>query len=231
MTSTQKLRARSAPGFIESDADITAGVNALRRQCCVMRHAHDIAGDPPLRRRPGGFAGLARIVVGQQVSIASANAIWTRLAAAVSPMTPRKIAKSTDAELKAAGLSAPKIRTLRAAAEAVLENRLPIDKLDRFDDGAVHELMCAVKGIGPWTADIYILFCLGRADAFASGDLALQIAAAHAAGLEARPSPAELTEMAEHWRPWRGVAARLLWAYYPHMKTGAKPATDTAEPV
>ena len=105
-----------------------------------------------------------------------------------------------------------------AGLGAVLDEGLDVAALAGVSDAQVHAALTAIAGIGPWTADIFIMFCLGRADAFAAGDLALQVAAQHAAGLDARPLPAELTEMAEQWRPWRGVAARMLWAYYPHMK-------------
>ncbi len=221
-----KLRAALPTGFIESETDIVAGVKALRRACPVMRRAHDVAGDPPLRRRPGGFDGLARIVVGQQLSVASAAAIWGRVEARLKPVTAASIHAVSDEDLRTCGLSASKIRTLRAAAEATSNRRLEMNRLAKLDDAAVHEMLCAVKGIGPWTADIYIMFCLGRADAFATGDLALQIAAGHAAGLDHRPSPAQLLDMAERWRPWRGVAARLLWAYYPHIRGLSRGAAD-----
>ena len=174
-----------------------------------------------MRRRPGGFGGLARIIVGQQLSIASAAAIWGRLEARIAPLRSEELIAATDADLRACGLSAPKIRTLRAVSEAVASGSLDLTRLDAAADASVHESLCAVKGIGPWTADIYIMFCLGRRDAFAPGDLALQVAAGHAAGLPSRPKAAELSEMAEAWRPWRGVAARLLWAYYPHMRRAA----------
>ena len=213
-----KIRARKPAGFIETEADIAKGVRALRRSCPVMRRAHDVAGDPPLRRRPAGFEGLARIVVGQQLSTASAAAIWLRVAATTQPCTAANVLAATEDQLRAAGLSRPKIRTLRALSNAVVADGLDIEGLVDESDEAVHRSLTAVSGIGPWTADIFIMFCLGRADAFAVGDLALQVAAGHAAGLDARPSPAELGEMAERWRPWRGVAARLLWAYYPHMR-------------
>lgn len=218
-----KLRAKVASGFIDSDRDIAAGVKALRRACPVMRRAHDAAGDPPLRRNPAGFEGLARIIVAQQLSTASAGAIWGRLAAQHAPLSAHVLIAASEADLRAVGLSAPKIRTLRALSRAVVHDGLDLEGLPRLADDAVHEALCAVKGIGPWTADIYIMFCLGRADAFAPGDLALQVAAGHAAGLDERPSAAELAEMAERWRPWRGVAARLLWAYYPHMKRSSQP--------
>lgn len=220
-----KVRGRPRQGFIETERDVAAGVKALRRACPIMRRAHDIAGDPPLRRRPAGFGGLARIIVGQQLSIASAAAIWGRLEARFSPLQADALLAADEGDLRGVGLSAPKIRTLRAVSEAVVHGTLDIAGLDGKDDEAVHEALCAVKGIGPWTADIYIMFCLGRRDAFAPGDLALQIAASHAAGQGGRASPSELAEMAEAWRPWRGVAARLLWAYYPHMKKARTPDT------
>jgi DNA-3-methyladenine glycosylase II len=215
-----KLRGPRGSGFIESEVDIAAGVKALRRACPIMRRIHDIAGDPPLRRRPAGFEGLARIIVAQQLSTASAGAIWSRLERGVVPLTPAALLAHGDDALRGFGLSTPKIRTLRALAGAVAQEGLDIDRLTGLPEEEVHAALCAVKGIGPWTADIYVMFCIGRADAFAPGDLALQVAAGHAAGLEARPGAAELLALAERWRPWRGVAARLLWAYYPHMKRG-----------
>ena len=229
---TPKLRARQAAGFIDGPDDISAGVKALRRACPIMRRVHDIAGDPPLRRQPGGFEGLARIIVAQQLSTASAAAIWKRVAERVRPLGAAAMLAESDDGLRAAGLSGPKIRTLRALSEAVARKQLDLRRLERLDDAEVHASLCAVKGIGPWTADIYIMFSLGRADAFAHGDLALQIAAQHAAGLDARPKPDALSEMAERWRPWRGVAARLLWAYYPHMRaTAVRDAVKPGQPV
>ncbi|MGE0626181.1 MAG: DNA-3-methyladenine glycosylase [Hyphomicrobiaceae bacterium] len=211
-------RRRSQSSLIDTEQDIVKGMRALRRACPVMRSIHAIAGDPPLRRRPAGFEGLARIIVAQQLSTASAGAIWSRVIAAVDPLTAPGLLAATDDALRAAGLSRPKIRTLRALAAAVAHDGLDVEALSQAGDQQIHEALTAVSGIGPWTADIFIMFCLGRADAFAAGDLALQIALAHAAGLDARPSAAELLAYAERWRPWRGVAARMLWAYYPHMK-------------
>lgn len=213
------------PQIIETEADIVAGVRALRRRCPLMRRAHDVAGNPPLRRRPAGLEGLVRVIVAQQLSIASASAITGRLLARLDPMTAPALAGATDDKLRGCGLSAPKIRTLRALAEAVDGGKLDLDAVSRQGEEAVHAALCAVKGIGPWTSDIYIMFCIGRADAFAPGDLALQVAAGHVAGLDRRPSAGELIEIAERWRPWRGVAARLLWAYYPHMKRINAPAS------
>jgi DNA-3-methyladenine glycosylase II len=219
-------RRLSKPRLIETEADLKDGIRALRRKCAIARLMHDSAGVPPLRRRQGGFEGLARIVVGQQLSVASASAIWGRTAAAVTPFEAVPLMETPDETLRAAGLSVGKVRTLRAAAAAVLEGRLDLEKLARRSEEEVHEALTAVTGIGPWTADIYIMFCLGRADGFAPGDLALQVALQMAAGLEARPNAKELAEFAERWRPWRSVAALLLWAYYKVRKE-----TGTAVPV
>lgn len=202
------------PRLIESENDLQAGVRALRRKCAVMRLVHDTTGLPPLRRRPPGLASLMRIVVGQQVSTASAAAIWTRTEAAVSPFTADAILACSDDRLRGAGLSNGKIRTMRAVATAIADGRLDLEALTGQSDASVAAGLTGISGIGPWTSDVYILICLGRADAFAAGDLALQIALQAAAGLGQRPTPQQLETFAERWQPWRGVAARLLWAYY-----------------
>jgi len=204
--------------IIETEDDVRAGVRSLRRKCAILRRAHDLAGDPPLRRRQPGFEGLARIIVGQQLSIASAAAIWGRFEQALRPLDAVAVASASDDLLRAVGMSGGKIRTLRAVSAAILGGQLDLPALDTAPDAVVQESLQQVSGIGPWTADIYLLFCLGRADAFAAGDLALQIAAAAAAEQGDRLSLAALEEMAERWRPWRGVAARLLWAYYAAAK-------------
>jgi DNA-3-methyladenine glycosylase II len=128
-------------------------------------------------------------------------------------MAAQTIAAFTDDEFRGAGLSRPKVRTLRAVSAAVAAG-LDLERLDALSDEQVHEALTAISGIGPWTADIFLLFNLGRADAFAHGDLALQVAAQMLMDLDARPAAEELLGIAERWRPWRGVAARLLWAYY-----------------
>ncbi|AHB47726.1 iron-sulfur cluster assembly protein HesB [Hyphomicrobium nitrativorans NL23] len=201
---------------LESARDIRAGALALRRLCPVMRRVHDTIGDPLLRRHPAGFEGLARIVVGQQLSIASAAAIWARTVRAVDPFDAETLLAQDDATLRAAGLSQGKMRTLRAAASAIQSGALVLDQ--DMADTELFDALVGVSGIGPWTADIYLLFCLGRPDGFASGDLALQIAAQRAFAFETRPSSRELLALAERWRPWRGVAAHLLWAFYAHQR-------------
>jgi DNA-3-methyladenine glycosylase II len=193
-------------------------MRSLRRRCPHLRRVHDLTGDPPLRRRPAGFEGLARIVVGQQLSTASAGAIWSRLEVAVAPVSAGTLLAASDEILRGVGLSTAKIRTLRNIAQATADGVLAVDALSTLSDDAIHERLTSISGIGPWTADIFIMFCLGRRDAFAAGDLALQVAADGALGLGYRPGAPELLELAERWRPWRGVAARLLWAYHPILK-------------
>jgi len=211
--------AKAAPGVkaraavIATEADIRRGVRALRTTCAVMRRIHDLVGDPPLRRTAPGFEGLAKVIVSQQLSAASAGAIWARLATAVAPFNPETLLAQDAETLRAAGLSAGKIRTLTAIAEAVSSGALDLAS-PSVPGEALREAMLAITGVGPWTADIYVMFCLGLADGFAPGDLALQLATQRALGLEARPDPRELADISERWRPWRGVAARLLWSFH-----------------
>jgi DNA-3-methyladenine glycosylase II len=203
---------------ISDNSDLEAGMAALG-----ALHPHWAAliartGLPPLRRREGGFAGLASIIVSQQLSVASARAVWTRFSSVFVPMTPERFLAATDDDMRLSGLSRPKQRALAALAAALVGQSLVLDGLAEMSPEAVHERLTAIPGIGPWTADIYLLFCLGHRDGFAAGDLAIQEAARHAFGLPARPKAAELAAMAEAWRPWRGVAARLLWADYALLK-------------
>ena len=212
-------RRKSPAVILETASDVRRGVAALRRNCPHIRRMHDLTGDPPLRRFAPGFAGLARIVVGQQLSTASANAIWHRTAAAVAPFSPDVLLGLSEAELRGAGLSRPKVKTLREVATAIAGGGLDLEQLCHEPDDAVRSALMAVSGIGPWTADIYLMFCLGRADSWAAGDLALQLSAQSALALAARPNPRQLEEIAERWRPWRSIAACLLWSYYAHNKT------------
>ncbi len=212
--------------ILASEAVLREGIDALRRLDPVIDRLVAGGAVPPLRKRPPGFEGLAGIVVAQQLSTASAGAIWGRLQAALGTVTAERLAGADDAVLRAAGLSAPKIRTLRGVAGAVAAGDLPLDALHALPADEAHRLMVAVRGIGPWTADVYLLFCLGHPDAFPAGDLAVQEAVRLADGLDARPGPAELTRRAEIWRPWRGVAAKVLWAYYGQAK--ARDATPVA---
>ena len=215
-------RRSARPATIDTTADVRRGALVLRRICPDMRRLHALTGDPPLRRFTPGFEGLARIVVGQQLSTASAGAIWKRTALTVQPFSPQIMLGLGETKLRAAGLSGAKIKTLRAVAMAITNGDLDLDDIAEAPDATVREALTAVSGIGPWTADIYLMFCLGRADSWAPGDLALQLSAQSALKLETRPSARELEAIAERWRPWRSVAACLLWAYYAHNKTGPK---------
>jgi DNA-3-methyladenine glycosylase II len=190
----------------------------------------EIGGPPPLRRREPGFAGLAAIIVSQQVSVASATAIYARLAARVAPLEAATLAAADDAALRACGLSTPKLKALRALAVAVEREGLVLGALGGMDAMEAHARLVKVSGIGPWTADIFLLFCLGHPDAFPSGDLALQEAAKLALGLEIRPDARQLEHIAERWRPYRGVAARTLWAFYRVAKQRAGMALADVAP-
>jgi DNA-3-methyladenine glycosylase II len=204
---------------IADEAALAAAAEALRRKDPeFVGRLVAVGGPPPLRRREPGFAGLAAIIVSQQVSVGSASAIFGRLEARIAPLEAARLAAATDEELRGCGLSSAKIGTLRAVAETIAEGRLDLERLAALDAEDAHQALIAVKGIGPWTADIFLLFCLGHPDAFPAGDLALQEAVKLALPLKSRPDAARLERIAERWRPWRGVAARMLWAYYRAVK-------------
>ena len=182
-----------------------------------------VAGPLEVRRFDVGFAGLARVVCGQMLSVASANAIWARLCALEGALAPASFLELGEAEVRGAGLSGGKYATLRAIAEAVAGASLDLDALHGLSaDEAVAQL-CALKGVGPWTAEIYLLFCAGHADVFPAGDLALQKAVAHGLGLDTRPTSKALKQLASAWAPHRGAAALLFWRYHAAMRlsTGA----------
>ena len=204
---------------ITTEEDIEAGLKALIRLDPRLQEIAGTAGPIPLRRRPADFEGLAQIVTGQQVSVASAAAIFARLQVLISPLTAENLATFSDGELAGAGLSRPKIRTLRALTEAC-GNGLDLAHLAQAPADEAHRALCDIKGIGRWTADIFLLFCAGHPDVFPSGDLALQVAVQESLGLAERPAPKELDVIAEAWAPHRAVAARLFWAWYKVKKQG-----------
>ena len=199
--------------IIATDADIAEGLAVLLRRDPRLAAIAATAGAIPLRRTTPGFAGLARVVIGQQVSTQSAAAIWSRFAAAFPDGDPAAVAAADETSLRAIGLSGAKIATLRAVAAAV-DAGFDLDALADMPAGTAHARLTALRGIGPWTADIYLLFCLGHPDVFPTGDLALRHAVAEGLG-RSRPMPAaEVAAEAIAWSPWRAVAARLFWAYY-----------------
>ena len=185
------------------------GAAWLARREPRFAEALALTGPLPLRLRPDGFAALLGAIVSQQVSVASARAISARLEAA-GLAERRAVAAAEEEALRACGLSRQKIRY----AQALARSDLVFDDLRALDDAGVVARLTALPGIGVWTAEIYAMFSLGRADVFAPGDLALQESARRLFGLEARPKERALREMAAEWSPWRSVAARLLWAYY-----------------
>lgn len=208
-------------------SDLDGAIAELTQRCRFMRAVHARTGTPPLRDYPAGFEGLAKIITGQQVSASAAAAIWAKVRAGLNPVTPACVLAMSDDGLKALGLSAPKVKTLRALAAAVEERELSFAPLHRLPDDGIREMLTALHGIGPWTADIYLLFSLRRADAFPAGDLALQVAAERLFRLRDRPDASALQELAERWRPWRGAAARLLWADYALERRASPSATPT----
>ena len=171
-------------------------------------------GPPPMWAREPGFPTLIHIILEQQVSLASARAAYERLLVAVSPLTSERFLTLDDDALKAIGFSRQKTGYGRHLAQAIVEGRLDLDALDGLDDGAAQSELTKIKGIGPWTADIYLLMALRRPDIWPSGDLALAVAVQRVKRLPCRPQPHELDVIGVAWRPWRSLAARLLWHYY-----------------
>ena len=196
------------------EGDIAAALDFLSTQDPDFAHALTLIQPLPTRRRPAGFEHLAKIIVEQQVSLASAEAIWGRLSGAVAPFIPERMLEHTEEELRALGLSRQKARYCRALAEDILCDRLQLDVLHDHDDETVLTQLTSVKGIGRWTAEIYMISCLGRTDVWPAGDVALQTAFGHLKKLPTRPDAAKMDELAEPLRPYRTVAARILWRYY-----------------
>ena len=203
---------------IHTEADLDTALAALVRADARFEQALAASGRPPLRKRPDGFAGLAAIVIAQQLSTASAGAIWGRLSTAFDPLHPAAVRRARTARLQRIGLSAAKIKSLKAIATAIDKGVIDLDGLAEKSADEAHAALTALHGVGPWTADIYLLFCIGHADAWPAGDLALQEAVRHAMGLRQRPTSKEMGPLAEIWRPRRGVAACLLWTYYRAIK-------------
>jgi DNA-3-methyladenine glycosylase II len=222
--------------FLHTEADLAAGMSLLVEQDPRLKPILAKTGMPALRRRDGGYAGLCSIVCGQQLSTASAAAIRARLFAAFDPFHHDTVRLARADKLKRLGLSTPKIKSIKAIGKAIADGDIDLEAVATMEADQAHAALTALHGIGPWTADIYLLFCLGNADAWPAGDLALQEAARIALSLKKRPDAKAMIELAEMWRPWRGVAAHLLWAYYHVVKRreGAPipiPAKPTWPPV
>ncbi len=203
---------------IHSESDLDAAIAALIAADPRWASVMERSGRPPLRRRDGGYAGLAQIIVSQQVSVASAAAIHGRLVAIADRFDHTSVLRARRDKLVRVGLSNAKIKALKEIAKAV--DRRDIDLMSLIDMPAddAHAALTKLHGIGPWTADIYLLSCIGHADAWPAGDLALQEAARLAFNLRKRPTTKQMGPLAEGWRPYRAVAARLLWTYYRAVK-------------
>lgn len=197
--------------------DVERGLNELAAIDPLLGKIRGLAGEVPLRLSDPGFRSLASIVISQQVSRASADAIFGRLVKLVDPLTPQAVLAADETVFRDAGLSRPKQRGLIAVARAVADG-LDLHHLCTLDPQQAMALLTAVPGIGPWTAEVYLLFAAGHPDIFPARDVALQTAVGHALGISPRPPEKALIAIAESWSPWRGVAARLFWAYYRELK-------------
>lgn len=177
-------------------------------------NVHRRAGPFEIRKQPGGFAGLARVICGQQLSVASARAIWDRFEQLEGALDPVRYLSLDEEAVRGIGFSLGKFRTVRVIAEAVASGALDFDRLETLPAGEAVAELTALKGVGPWTAEIYLMFCSGHPDVFPSGDLALQKAVQWAFGLDVQPTSKQLIDIASDWAPHRHTAALLFWRYY-----------------
>jgi DNA-3-methyladenine glycosylase II len=210
--------------FPHPPPDARAGLAALCAADPDLGRIEPAAGPLPWRTRPPGFPGLLQAIVGQQISNQAAAAIWRRLRALPGALDPATLLDLPDEALRGVGLSRPKVAHAKSLAGAFRDGVLAEAALGAMDDASAVAAIGAVRGLGPWTAEIYLLFALGRPDVFPAGDLALAAACADLKRLPARPKPAALRAIAARWQPYRALAARLLWHHWRHV-TG-RPAMD-----
>ncbi|HEV2704750.1 MAG TPA: hypothetical protein VGV59_02430 [Pyrinomonadaceae bacterium] len=201
-------------GRVNDEASLARAVRLLASRDADLASVVTRYGAPPLWSRAPGFATLVHVVLEQQVSLASARAAFERLTSVASPLTPASLLSLDDATLKSVGFSRQKAAYTRGLATEILSGRLDLDRLDQLDDDAARRELTRLKGIGRWTADIYLLMALGRPDIWPSGDLALAVAFQRLKNSAVRPTPLALEAAGEAWRPLRAVAARILWHYY-----------------
>jgi DNA-3-methyladenine glycosylase II len=205
------------PMSLDEDA-LARGLSYLSARDPDLARVLDEFGPPPMWERETGFPTLLRIILEQKISLASAGAVYDRLEAIRRPLTPERFLELDDATLKTIGFSRRKIDYVRDLACFIIEGRLDLSALDGMEDEAARAELFKIKGIGPWTADIYLLRALLRPDVWPRGDLALAVAAQRVKGLTSYPGPEELDALGALWKPWRAVAARLLWHYYLNRK-------------
>jgi DNA-3-methyladenine glycosylase II len=192
---------------------LAKAVKHLAKQCEIMEAAHDYVGVPEWRVRPSGYAGLARIIAYQQLSTKAASTIWGRVEALVGKVTPATVLAADIDALRACGMSRPKISHIRSIATAIEDGSLNLKRIAKASDADAQAELVAVKGIGPWTADIYLMSALGRWDVFPHADIGLSEAYRMISGQRKRHPPKKFLRTGERWRPYRGVAAHMLWAY------------------
>jgi len=197
-----------------TEAELARGVRALTRRDRDLARVVARFGPPPLWEREPGFATLVQIILEQQVSLASGRAAYVRLLAATGAMTPTRVVKLAERDILAAGLTRQKTAYVRGLALSIGEGSLDLDRIAELDDDAAHTELVKVKGIGPWSAGIYLLMALGRPDVWPRHDLALATAMRDVKRLRSVPDPERQFEISEAWRPWRAVSARLLWHHY-----------------
>ncbi|HMD90368.1 MAG TPA: hypothetical protein VKF38_14495 [Anaerolineaceae bacterium] len=197
-----------------TDEKILLGAGELSKIDPDLARIYEQLGAPPLWGRAPGFPTLIHIILEQQVSLASAQAAFDKLLAAASPLTPQRFLELDDVELKKIGFSRQKTGYSRGLARNILEGQLDLDALINRDDDDVRQELLQIKGVGHWSADIYLLMALLRPDVWPSGDLALATAVKKVKQLESIPSPEQLEKMSQPWRPWRAVAARMFWHFY-----------------
>lgn len=197
-----------------NETTLAEGLQALGRMDPDVARVLNEAGPPQLRSREPGFEALLGAIVSQQISKAAAQTVWDRLAAAAHPLCPETVLALDEDALRCAGLSRQKAGYARCLADAVITGAVDLDGLVNLPDEAIVEQLIALRGIGRWSAEVYLLFALGRPDVLPADDLALMIGAQRMKRLDDRPNRTALTKIAEAWRPWRGPAALLLWHYY-----------------
>ncbi len=203
--------------FRLDEARVREGMDYLAALDPRFAAARATYGDPPLRTAEEGFSALLRSIIGQQVSVFAARSIWDRVATAVDPVTPENLLRLSDEELRACGLSNNKVKFARSLALDTVERRIVFEDLPTLDDAALVATLTQAKGIGPWTAEIYMMFALGRPDVMPINDLGLIVAAQHLLKLRQRPEPERLLKLSTPWRPWRTVAALFLWHFRRNM--------------
>ena len=211
-----------------TEETLAAAVEALGQRDDHFAQAVVEAGMPPLRYRPPGFETLLRIIVAQQVSLASAAAIWSRLENLVGQLQPEALLSFDEEALRAAGLSRQKARYARSLADLLVSGELDLAVVDELDDEAAIACLTQVKGLGRWSAECYLLFSHGRPDVFPAEDVGLMLGLQNLQKLEQRPTGKELRALAEAWKPYRAVAARLLWHY---RRFAMQPAGSTGSGV